>query len=114
MRTRPRMAQECADLVGNFRREDMLEFAGLLLDLRFAVHRQAVGKQALRQSVTADDAPGPSNSEFFPQHTPGGIGAPCGHVLGWPRNVQILSVTSGERICSNLQACCSISDSSIS
>ena len=45
------------------------------------------------------------------QHGPGGIGAPCGHVCGCPRNVQILSVASGERMCSNLQACCSISDS---
>ena len=52
-----------------------------------------------------------TNSEFLPQHGPGGIGAPCGQVRGWPRKVQILSVASGERMCSNLQACCSISDS---
>ncbi len=45
------------------------------------------------------------------QHGPGGMGAPCGQVRGWPRKVQILSVASGERMCSNLQACCSISDS---
>ena len=30
---------------------------------------------------------------------------------GWRRNAQILSVASGERMCSNLQACSSISDS---
>src|SRR5271170_6901409 len=52
-----------------------------------------------------------ANSELLPQHTPGGIGAPCGQVRGCPRKVQILSVASGERMCSNLQACCSISDS---
>src|ERR1700722_6152527 len=46
-----------------------------------------------------------------PQHGPGGIGAPCGQVRGCPRNVQILSVASGDRMCSNLHACCSISDS---
>src|SRR5579883_832455 len=46
-----------------------------------------------------------------PQHGPGGMGAPCGQVRGCPRNVQILSVAPGERMCSNLQACCSISDS---
>jgi len=45
------------------------------------------------------------------QHGPGGMGAPCGQVRGWPRNAQILSVAPGERMCSNLQACCSISDS---
>src|ERR1700691_6148653 len=53
----------------------------------------------------------PANSELRPQHPPGGIGAPCGQVRGCPRKAQILSVASGERMCSNLQACCSISDS---
>jgi hypothetical protein len=43
------------------------------------------------------------------QHEPGGMGAPWGHVRGWPRKVQIFSVASGERMCSNLQACSSIS-----
>src|SRR5450631_2271170 len=38
------MAEECADLVGRFRRKNVLELAGLLLDLRFAVHRQAVSE----------------------------------------------------------------------
>src|ERR1700677_2379772 len=42
----PRMSEECADLVGRFRRKDVLELAGLLLDLRFAVHGQTVGKKA--------------------------------------------------------------------
>ena len=51
----------------------------------------------------------PPNPVACPQHGPGGIGAPCGQVRGWPRKVQILSVASGERMCSNLQACCSIS-----
>ena len=45
------------------------------------------------------------------QQGPSGIGAPCGQVRGWPRKLQILSVASGESMCSNLQACCSISDS---
>src|SRR5207237_7480503 len=48
-------------------------------------------------------------SIFRPQHGPGGMGDPWGQVRGCPRNVQILSVASDDRMCSNLQACCSIS-----
>ena len=44
-----------------------------------------------------------------PQQAPGGMGEPCGQLRGWPRKAQILSVASAERMCSNLQACCSIS-----
>src|SRR5580704_12168928 len=33
-----RVAEECADLVGSFGRKDVLELAGLLFDLGFAVH----------------------------------------------------------------------------
>jgi hypothetical protein len=40
------MAEESTDLVSHFGREDVLEFAGLLLDFGFAIHRQAVGEQA--------------------------------------------------------------------
>src|SRR5438477_5475298 len=43
------------------------------------------------------------------QQQPGGIGLPCGQVLGCPRKVQILSVASKDKMCSNLQACSSIS-----
>src|ERR1019366_4367267 len=42
-------------------------------------------------------------SACFPQHGPGGIGEPWGQVFGWPKNAQILSVASAERMCSNLQ-----------
>jgi hypothetical protein len=41
------MSQKRADLIGSFRREDVLELAGLLLDFGFAVHGEAVGKKAL-------------------------------------------------------------------
>jgi len=41
------MAQERADLVGRFRRENVLELAGLLLDFGFAIHREAVSEDAL-------------------------------------------------------------------
>src|SRR6478752_10884581 len=58
---------------------------------------------------TASRTAAPAKPLKFPQQGPGGIGAPCGHVRGCPRNVQILSVASGERMCSNLHACCSIS-----
>ncbi len=36
----------------------MFELAGLLLDFRFAVHGQAVGKKALSQAMAPDDAAG--------------------------------------------------------
>ena len=64
------MSEEGADLVSRFGREDVLELAGLLLDLGFAVHRQAVGKQSLGQAVPADDAAGALTaawSEFHDQ-----------------------------------------------
>src|SRR5512140_4015686 len=54
-----RMAQECANLVGGFGREDVLELARLLLDLGFAVEREAVGEQTFREPVTPDDIPRP-------------------------------------------------------
>jgi len=47
-----------ADLVGRFRRQNMLEFAGLLLDFRFTVHGQAVCEEALCEAMAADDASG--------------------------------------------------------
>src|ERR1700733_14783121 len=55
MRTRPRMPQECTNLVRRLRRQDVLELAGLLLDLSLAVHRQTVGEQPLGQSMSPDD-----------------------------------------------------------
>src|SRR5713101_9694107 len=45
------------------------------------------------------------------QQQPGGMGLPWGQVLGCPKKVQILSVASKERMCSNLHACCSTSAS---
>jgi len=56
MRASPRVPEKRADLIRRFRREDVLELACLLLDFGFAVHGQAVGKQALSQPVTADNA----------------------------------------------------------
>ena len=58
MRASTGVSKESADLVSRFGRKDVLELAGLLLDLGFAVHGQAIGKQSLRQAVTADDAAG--------------------------------------------------------
>src|SRR5271165_7109434 len=58
VRAGARVSEERTDLVSRFSREDMFELAGLLLDFRFAVHRKTVGKQALSQAVTADDAAG--------------------------------------------------------
>jgi hypothetical protein len=50
------MAEEGANLVGRFGREDVLELAGLLLDFSFAVHGETVRKQAFGETVSADDA----------------------------------------------------------
>src|SRR5437588_9686487 len=61
------MRQECADLIGGFGREDVLELARLLFDLAFAVHSQTVGEQALGQAMPPDNASGtlaPSRCEF--------------------------------------------------
>src|SRR5207245_11392611 len=52
------MTQERADLVRGFGREDVLELARLLLDLRLAIQSQAVGKQPLRKPVPANDVGG--------------------------------------------------------
>lgn len=49
------MVQEGADLVGRFRREDVLKLAGLLLDLGFTVEGKAIGEQALCQPMTSND-----------------------------------------------------------
>src|SRR5262249_47561846 len=50
--------QECADLVCRLRRQNVLEFACLLLDFGFAVHSKAVGEQTPRQPVSPDDVRG--------------------------------------------------------
>jgi hypothetical protein len=52
------VAEERADLVGRFGGEDVLELAGLLLDLGFAVHGEAVGEKALGQAVATNDVAG--------------------------------------------------------
>src|SRR5271156_1022195 len=51
-------SEKRADLVRRFGREDVFELAGLLLDFGFAVHGQAIGEEALREAVRADDAAG--------------------------------------------------------
>src|ERR1022692_3834829 len=82
---------------------EMTRFVPLKLKLREEVQG--------RSWVVELETLAPANSELLPQHNPGGIGAPWGQARGCPRKVHILSVASGERMCSNLQACCSISDS---
>ena len=52
------MAQEGADLVGGFGRQDVLELAGLLFDFGFAVHGETVGEQAFGKAMAADDIGG--------------------------------------------------------
>src|SRR5579862_119086 len=56
------MTEEGADFVGRLGRENVLELAGLLLDLRFAVESQAVGEQALGQAVAANDVGRPQSA----------------------------------------------------
>ena len=58
MRASTGMPQKGADFIRRFERQDVLEFAGLLLDFGFAVHGEAIGKQPLGQAVAADDASG--------------------------------------------------------
>jgi hypothetical protein len=52
------MAQEGADFVGCLGGQDVLELAGLLLDLGLAVHGETVGEKALGEAVTTNDAAG--------------------------------------------------------
>ena len=52
------MAEESTDLVRRFGGKNVLELAGLLLDLGFAVHGETVGEQAFRQAVAANNAAG--------------------------------------------------------
>jgi len=64
------MTQETADLVSRFGRQNVLEFASLLLDLTLAVHGEAVGERALGQAMAPDDAASAlatSRSEFHDQ-----------------------------------------------
>jgi hypothetical protein len=49
------MSEESTDFLGRFGGKDVLELAGLLLDLGLTVEGQAVGKQSLRQTMTADN-----------------------------------------------------------
>src|SRR5580658_652438 len=50
------MSEKGAYLVRRFRRKDVFELAGLLLDFRFAVHGQAVSKKALGEAMSTNDA----------------------------------------------------------
>ena len=52
------MAQERTDLVSGFRRKNVFEFASLLFDFSLAVHGEAIGEQALREAVAANDVGG--------------------------------------------------------
>src|SRR5579863_2222141 len=51
-----RMPQKRTDLIGRLRRENVFGLAGLLFDFRFAIHRQAVGEEPLRQPMPSNDA----------------------------------------------------------
>ena len=55
VRTCFRVTQEGADAVRRFRRQDMLELAGLLLDYRLVRYPQSLHEQDFRQPVTSDD-----------------------------------------------------------
>src|SRR5260370_39609729 len=54
VRARPRVPEERADAVCRFRREDVLESAGLFRDFFFIVHVEGLRKQGLRQAVATD------------------------------------------------------------
>lgn len=58
MRTGARVSKEGTDLIGGLRRENVLEFASLLLDFGFAIQRQAVGEEPLGQPMPANDVGG--------------------------------------------------------
>src|SRR5207245_11748802 len=81
MRTSARMPEEGANLVGSFRRQNVLEFAGLLFDFRFAVHGQAVGEQPLGKAVAADDAASPFPTAGRKRHNQGSVTHRGGHRL---------------------------------
>jgi hypothetical protein len=49
------MSEEGADFVGRLGGKNVLELAGLLLDFRFTVESQTVGKKALCETVPADN-----------------------------------------------------------
>src|ERR1700688_878961 len=57
--TSPGMSEEGAYLVGGFRREDVFELAGLLLDFGLAIQRQAVSEETFRQTMAANNIGGP-------------------------------------------------------
>src|SRR5437867_779699 len=59
MRAGFRMSEKCADLVRGLRRKDVLEFAGLLLNLALALQRETVRKQPLGKAVPSNDVCGP-------------------------------------------------------
>src|ERR1700676_750284 len=67
MRARTRVSEKCTDLIRRFRRKNMLKLASLLLNFRFAIHRQAVSKKSLGQTMTPDNIAGalPSTRREF-------------------------------------------------
>lgn len=50
------VAEERADFVRRFGRQDVFELASLLLDFGFAVHGETVGEKALCQTMPPNDA----------------------------------------------------------
>jgi hypothetical protein len=75
------MPKESADLVRRLGGKNVLEFTSLLLNFRFTVHRQAVGKQALRQTMAPDDVAGSLPSARREFHDHGAIPNRGGHRL---------------------------------
>src|SRR3984957_431338 len=60
--TSPGMSEEAADLVGGFRRQDVFELAGLLLDFGLAIQGQAVSEETFGQTMPANDIGRPLSS----------------------------------------------------
>src|SRR5579864_2230940 len=56
VRAGPRVTEEGADFICCLGRKNMLELAGLLLDLRLAVHRKTVGEESVLQTMAPDAA----------------------------------------------------------
>ena len=79
------MSEKRADLVGRFRRKNVLELACLLLNLAFTVHGETVGEQAFRESMAPNNATRPlaAARREFDNHVPSPIEADTGLNASW-------------------------------
>ena len=67
VRTGARVAEEGTYLLGGFGRKDVFELACLLLNLALVLHAEALGEEALGETVTTNNASGAltsARSEF--------------------------------------------------